>query len=167
MRKTLVALPAILILSLFLGAFAQEVTTAAESPNINSSSIATKPSENVPTVETLVNTGKEEHDTEETKPEIASPAVSSDPMKIEEMALLMFFDIEKESAYAFAAQSENVIIKEVTGTVTVLAEHENDIHELQVSVPELENDFCFNCVEAFPYELGDTAIVYVVIQSQN
>ena len=166
MRKTFVALIFTLALSLVVGVFAQEVPTAAEAPS-SDPTIETNHNEEIPTVETLVNTGKEEHNKEETKPEIAPPVISSDPMKIEEIASLIFFDIEKESAYSFAAQSENVIIKEITGTVTVLAEHENGIHELHISVPELNNDFCFDCIQPFSYELGDTAIVYVVIQAQT
>lgn len=166
MRKTLVALCFILAISLVGVSFAQENTTAAEAPSTPST--PSTPS-NEPPVETLVNTGKEEQNIQETEPIVTIPAqmVSSDPMTIEELAYLSFFDIEQESAYSFAAQSENVIIKTIVGTVTVLAEHENGIYELQVSVPELNNEFCFNCVEEFPYELGDTVTVYVVIQSQN
>lgn len=172
MRKTLVALCLILAVSLVCVGFAQEGTITTKGSSITPSTAPMAPaddSEQPPTAETLVNTGKEEHNNQETEPkvEVTDPTVSSSPMTIEDMAFMYFFDIELESAYAYAAQTENVIIKEVAGIVTLLAEHENGTHELQVSVPELNNDFCFHCVEPFAQQLGDAVTVYVVIQAPN
>ena len=166
MRKTLVALCFVLAISLLGVGFAQEVTPATTDPS--TPNILATPNEEPP-AETLVDTGKTEHNIQETKPTVAIPAptISSDPMTLEEMSSLLLFDIELESAYAFASQTENIIIKKVVGTVTVLAENENGIHELQISVPELNNTFCLDCIEPFTQQLGDTVTVYVVIQTPN
>lgn len=163
MRKTILALTLILVVSLICTAFAAEAPAAKEPPSINDT-VATVPVETlgVNSNATIPNTGVEEPKKEEINEKYNEPVISNEPVTIEDMKTLCFFDIDKENAMSFAATGYNCIVKTVQGTVTMVT-----TNELQINVPELNNDFCFNCVEPFPQQLGETVTVWLVIQVQN
>ena len=165
MQKKLVALAMVAVFAVFGVAFAQENTSAAPIENATNPSaaienvVATQPTdiEKLPITDVPAVTNPVEEEVI-----IPEHTISEDPMTIEEMSSLRFFDIEKENVLTVAAGFENAIVKSVTGTVTLLAGN-----ELQINVPALDNDFCFQCVEPWPYQLGDSVTVWVVIQAQN
>lgn len=161
MRKTILALTLTLVASLICTAFAAEAPAAKEPPSINDT-VTTTPVETLGVNNaTIPNTGVEEPTKEEIKNQYPQPVLSDEPVTIEDMSNLLFFDIDKANVMDFAA-STNCVIKKVQGTVTLVA-----TNELQINVPELNNDFCFNCVEPFPQQLGETVTVWLVIQVQN
>lgn len=165
MRKNILAITIVLVVSLVCTAFAMEAP-ASETTVPSTDVVTPAPSETDAvkneTTATIPDTYMEEVKQETVSHQTMQEIISDEPVTDEDMKTLCFFDTEKENALCFAASGVNCIVKAVQGTVTVVS-----TNELQVNVPELNNDFCFMCAEPFTQQLGDTVTVWLVIQVTN
>jgi hypothetical protein len=163
MRKTVLTLTIILVVAFICTAFAMEVP-AGETPNTTVG--ATAPSEgDAPaneTIATIPGTRDEEVKKEEVHQAPTQVVISEEAANLSDMDNLLFFDTEKDNVMSYAASISNCVVKPVQGVVTFV-----DTYELQVNVPELNNNFCFNCVEPYTEQLGDTVTIWLLITVQN
>jgi hypothetical protein len=163
MRKTVLTLTLILVVAFIGTAFAMEVP-ANETPTIAVGTPAPSESDTVAseTIATIPDTRDEEVKKEEVYQNPTQAVISEEAANLSDMKNLLFFDTEKDNVMSYAASISNCVVKPVQGVVTFV-----DTHELQVNVPELNNDFCFNCVEPYTEQLGDTVTIWLVIMVQN
>ena len=158
MRKTILALTLILVISLVGTAFAMEAPKAEEVPRTDDAT--TTPSE---TVNVVVNNDVTPPSTEKIQDNTNSGLTHVyEELTTDVVIYMSFFDIEQENVLAYASMCDETLIKYITGTVTTVTSN-----ELQVYVETLDNTFCFQCVDPYAEQLGEEVTIWIALKSDK
>lgn len=157
-RKIILTVITVLAMTLLPTAFAQTIPTLDTPTDTAAYTDVTEPTDIITPTENPVDAVDQSSEIQETLHPV--PSISDEPMTLAEMNSLRFFDTDRENVLCFASSTANtLIIKQATGTVVYV-----EANELRVEIPELNNEFCFNCADVYTEQIGDEVTIWMAVE---